>query len=153
MSICCPPHGALCAYVAIAWCLHAPCCPYQCAITCLCCPLCAKGGFCKIPPCTHVGQHLWPSCAHRLYPYCRLVVPIMCKVANVPRMCPSCLNPKVSLAKVSFMRKSFPSLGTFANQVPNVNVALVCQKVSHCMVPLQTKLPMIMITSCAIVSH
>ena len=108
--------------------LRAPCCLYQCAIVRLCCPPCAKEGYCMIPPCIYVGQHLWPSCAHRFYPYCPSVVPILCKVTNVPRMCPSCA--KVFVSKVSRFYKSCPCQGAFEYQVAHVSVPLACQRFS-----------------------
>ena len=88
-----------------AWRLRAPCCLYQCAIVHLCCPPCAKEGYWMIPPCIYVSQHLWPSCAHRFYPYCPLVVPIVCKVANVPIVCQSlCSQGVILLQKLPMSR-------------------------------------------------
>ena len=95
-----------------AWCLCVPSCPYQCVIVCLCCQPWAKGGYCKIPPCTHVPHHLWPACAHRLYPYCPSVVPILCKVANVnvPIVCQCQCAQNVPIVCQSFPSQGVPRL-------------------------------------------
>ena len=129
------------AKLPISMCHHVPMLPTVCQERLL-----------NDSPCTHVSHHLWPSCAHRLYPYCPSVVPIVCKV-------PMSISLECVHRVPKFPKPTRPSCAKDAHikvalqtKLP-ISVYLSCAKIAHYMVPLLTKLSTFMLTLCAKVSN